>query len=362
MAQIHKSNCRKCSIVIGFMLIFQLSNGQDFSVVDNWLQDNIKNLGGRAILIVHHNGEIVYNQSVNELSKKQKIVGKIIGRKKGQSPSVALQDFSNETKQPIASCSKWLSAALAMTFIDKGEMQLDDSVGKYLPILTQNGKGNITIEQCLSHLTGIKSGSLKEGIEEIRKSNSMEEAIHSIAQNPMEGLPGKTFRYSNVGLQIVAAIMEKISNKDFETLIKERIALPCEMKNTDFGHAKVPLAAGGAWSTTNDYMQFLVMLLQDGYYNGKQVLSKNSIAEMQINRLTEDVVIKHSPDEANSWGYGFGEWVMNNAVSSPGLFGSFPWINTQKKYAAFLFTLNLKSKGRQQRYTELRKMIDQIIY
>ena len=49
------------------------------------------------------------------------------------------------------------------------------------------------------------------------------------------------------------------------------------MKNTDFGNRKIPLAAGGAFSTPEDYIHFLQMILQNGMYNGKQVLSKESV-------------------------------------------------------------------------------------
>jgi CubicO group peptidase (beta-lactamase class C family) len=90
---------------------------------------------------------------------------------------------------------------------------------------------------------------------------------------------------------------------------------------------------------------------------------------MQKNRKSEDVEIKGSPSEAGNWGYGFGEWVMaetkeekrSDAVTSPGLFGSFPWIDYSKNYAAFLFTFNIKSKGRNEQYKELKKIVDEAI-
>jgi hypothetical protein len=81
------------------------------------------------------------------------------------------------------------------------------------------------------------------------------------------------------------------------------------------------------------------------------------------------VTVAYSPAEAGKWGYGFGEWVMDDAtgekrsdgVTSPGLFGSFPWVNNQLKYAGFLFTFNLNSRGRNERYLELKKIIDEAV-
>ena len=180
----------------------------------------------------------------------------------------------------------------------------------------------------------------------------MNEMMEKIAEQPMEGEPGKVFHYSSIGLQIAAAVIEKISGQDFKTLFQERIAIPCDMKNTDFGSGKIPLAAGGAYSTPEDYIHFLQMILQNGIYKGKQILSKESVIKMQTNYV-RGARVAYSPAEAGNWGYGLGEWVMDdaidrsNAVTSPGLFGSFPWVDNERQYAGFLFVFNLKNKGAQ---------------
>ena len=124
------------------------------------------------------------------------------------------------------------------------------------------------------------------------------------------------------------------------------------------------------------------MILNEGIYNGKKILSKESIIAMQKNYVTKDATIAYTPAEAGNWGYGFGEWVMNSpgplltspngggempnsqrslAVTSPGLFGTFPWVENEKKYCAILFTMNIKSKGRNERYKELKKLVDEAV-
>jgi CubicO group peptidase (beta-lactamase class C family) len=178
----------------------------------------------------------------------------------------------------------------------------------------------------------------------------------------MEGEPGKVFHYSYVGLQIAAAVIEKIGGKSFETLFAERIAQPLDMQHTDFGHKPVAQPAGGAFSTPQDYLNFLVMILNRGTFHDKRILSEGSIAQMQINRVTADVKVVNSPAEADNFGYGYGEWIMGaDAVSSPGLFGSYPWVDNQKKYAAFLMTLNLQRKDRKKRYKALKTLVDKAL-
>ncbi len=189
----------------------------------------------------------------------------------------------------------------------------------------------------------------------------MEQCIAYIAAKPMHSEPGEAFYYGSDGLQIAVAILETISGKKFETLFRERIAEPLGMMNTTFGSGPVALAAGGARSTASDYMKFLLMILNEGKVDGKQILSPTSVKEMQRNRIPGKV-IAHSPDESGSWGYGFGEWVVNaHTVSSPGLFGTFPWINSKQKYAAILFTFNLKFKGRHDKYRELIRLVDKAV-
>lgn len=356
-------------LIFSILILFCCGNlnAQNFSKIDTWLQEHGDVMGGRVYLILYKDGKIVYSKGVSELSAKQKMVGKIVARRQGKTADFS--DYTATTRQQIASCSKWLSAALVMTFVDEGKLKLSDTVGKYLPVLSKSGKGNITISECLSHMTAIKSPDLKESLSEMRQTNSMDEAIQMIAALPMEGEPGKVFRYSNTGLQIAGAVIEKISGKSFETLFAERIAKPLDMKNTDFGKGKVALPAGGASSTPNDYMNFLTMIVNKGIFNGKRILSENSVNQMQINRVTGEVNKAYAPTEAGNFGYGYGEWVMENsinnkpgnAVTSPGLFGSYPWIDNQKKTAGFLMAFYLNNKGRHEYYVELKKLVDEAL-
>ncbi|MBI2730104.1 MAG: beta-lactamase family protein [Sphingobacteriales bacterium] len=366
----NKFTCLKFSLFTAFLLFLQTSfSQQKFSSLDQWMKDNLKEIGGRAVLMVWKDGKVVYSNAMNEMSGKQKMIGKFIAKRKGLDSKELLKDFDTNTRQRVASCSKWFSAALVMTFVDEGKLSLDDSIGKFLPVMTTNGKGKITIWQCLSHLTGIQSGSLRESIENMNKTQSMEEAINMIALQPMEGEPGKTFHYSNTGLQIAAAVIEKIGGKDFETLFAERITKPLGLTQTDFGKKNVPLAAGGAWSTPTEYLKFLQMILNEGMYNGKRILSKESVIAMQKNYVAKNATVAYTPAEAGHWGYGFGEWVMDDAsgdkrskaVTSPGLFGTFPWVDYEKNYCAILFTMNINNKGRGERYKELKKLVDEVL-
>src|ERR1700743_3826687 len=117
---------------------------QGFAKVDVWMEDNVRTMGGHAFLVVEKDGKIVHTKEAHGLRAA----------------------YGMDSRERIASCSKWLSAALVMTFVDEGKLRLSDTVGRWLPVLTVHGKGGITVGQCLSHLTGIKEPPLRESLGE----------------------------------------------------------------------------------------------------------------------------------------------------------------------------------------------------
>ncbi len=119
-------NCLKSSLMPCFMLLLQPSYGQlNLKEFDKALAENQKLLGKDLVMLVwKKNDSLIY--------KKE------------------LDDFKSNTQAPIASCSKWLTAALVMVFVDEGKISLDDPVVKYLPEFGKYFKNYITIGHCLS--------------------------------------------------------------------------------------------------------------------------------------------------------------------------------------------------------------------
>lgn len=129
-----KFNCLHFRLIFIGLLLFQFSYSQNFSKVNDWLDNNIKDLGGRAVILVYKEGKIIYEQSKNDINGRQKFGAKWLAKKTGKEAD--LSDFNSDTKQRIASCSKWLTAATCMTFVDAGKLSLEDTIGKFLPVMT----------------------------------------------------------------------------------------------------------------------------------------------------------------------------------------------------------------------------------
>ncbi|RFM26534.1 serine hydrolase domain-containing protein [Deminuibacter soli] len=333
--------CMKVSLILLFLQLLQPAFSQyNFTQADALLQQHQQQLGNNVVALVYKNGKLVY----------QKEMG----------------GFNSNTPARIASCSKWLTAALVMTFVEEGKLNLDDKVGKYLPIFDTYGKSYITVRQCLSHLSGIaadKPGLLS--FIKISRYSTLEVEVNDFAsKNEIEAKPGSAFRYSAVGLNIAGRILEVISKKPFDRLMTDRIFKPLGMKNSSFASEKAVNPSGGATSTAADYMNFLTMILNKGMFNGKRLLSEASIAEMQQSR-THGLSITYTPAAGEGFEYGYGEWVQekdaagnSTVVSSPGLFGTWPLVDMGRQYASIIFVKTLLNEQRKDVYLQLKQAFD----
>jgi len=275
-------------------------------------------------------------------------------------------DFNSKTEAPIASASKWLTAALILELVDEGKLSLDDKVSQFLPVYEKYGKNYITIRHCLSHFTGIESERGMKALLDRKKFPSLEEEVESFAKKEIQTNPGTEFRYNNVGLNIAGRIAEVVTKKKFDQLIKQKIFNPLGMTKTSFasldGSALNP--SGGARSSANDYLRFLQMLLNNGKYNGKQILSEASIKEMR-KLQTSPELIKFTPKAATGFNYALGSWVIedNNgeatALASPGLFGTWPMVDWCRGYACVFVAKTLLGEQKADAYLDMKAAIDE---
>jgi CubicO group peptidase (beta-lactamase class C family) len=320
--------CIKVTFFLAFLLLLQAAFGQDWNELDSELKARQKELGNNVVMMVWKNDTIAFKRELGE--------------------------FNSKTQAPIASCSKWLTAALIMMFVDEGKISLEDKVGKYIPELDKYGKSYITFRHCLAHLTGIEDeGKFLKKLLQRKKFSSLEEEVNSFAAREIRANAGTDFWYGSIGLNIAGRALEVISKKRFDVLIKQKLFNPLSMRRTTFttldNSAVNP--SGGALSTPDDYMQFLVMLLNKGQYKGKKILSEESVNEM-MKVTTTPSIIKYAPEVAQRYSYALGAWVLEEkegkatALACPGLFGTWPVVDFCRKYAYLVFVKNLITEER----------------
>ncbi len=353
------------------------SRGETMSHKVNSICMKVICVGITLLILQQAFGQYVWTELDKELEAKQNLLGKNAVCLIWKGDSVVFKKemggFNAETQAPIASCSKWLTAALVMQFVDEGKLSLDDKVAKYLPEFDKYSKGDITIRQCLCHMTGISDeGNFLKRMMERRKIGSLEEEVNAFAKRDTRATPGTDFWYGNVGLNIAGRILEVISKNKFEVLIKTKLFDPLEMRNSTFAEIKgVPVnPSGGAQSTANDYMKFLVMLLNKGKYKGGQVLSEKAVNEMMVVQDKPEQ-IRYAPKAAEGDTYALGSWLVENqfinspnggvitgSYASPGLFGTWPMIDYCRGYVYIVFVKNFLGEQRADEHIILKKIID----
>lgn len=359
--------CIQVMPVLVFLLLLQTVKAQNNWIeFDQALRQRQKLLGNNVVAMIWSKDTLLYKKEMG--------------------------DFNSKTPAPIASCSKWLTAALVMMFVDEGKIALDDKVIKYIPEFEKYFKKYITIRHCLSHMTGISDeGGLIKKLFQRKKYTSLEEEVNAFAAREIRANAGTDFWYGNIGINIAGRILEVVSKKKFDLLIKTKLFNPLGMRKTSFstldGSAVNP--SGGAVSTADDYMQFLVMLLNKGMYNGKQILSVSAV-ETMMEIQTNNIPIRYSPKSAEGYQYALGSWLLekseqtievplnpkgaipgppkdaveikttffSKALASPGLFGTWPMIDICRGYAYIVFVKNLLGEERADAHIELKKIVD----
>jgi CubicO group peptidase (beta-lactamase class C family) len=243
---------------------------------------------------------------------------------------------------PIASGTKWMTAALVMTLVDEGRLSLDEPIGRRLPEF-QGPSGEITLRQLLSFTAG--QGGLM-GMSDLLQASgiTLAESAARISRRPQADPPGTVFRYGGPSFQVAGALVEKVTGQRWADLIEARIARPLGMTSTTWGHplrpdldpATVynPNLQGGVYTTAADYGRFLGMLAGRGVLGGQRVLSEAAIAELQTIQTGGKPMAYRPPGLSDIEAYGLGNWCEAAGTegdcilaSSPGAFGVYPWID-----------------------------------
>jgi D-alanyl-D-alanine carboxypeptidase len=98
----------------------------------------------------------------------------------------------------IGSISKQITAVLVLRAYENGSIELDDKLSKYLPNLKQEWMNEVSVHQLLTHTHGIVA-----------------------LDQPLEFAPGSQFHYSQLGYELLAQILENVTDKTFLELSTE---------------------------------------------------------------------------------------------------------------------------------------------
>lgn len=250
-----------------------------------------------------------------------------------------------DTQYPIASASKFLAAATVMAVVDDGKLQLDAPISTWLPKLPQ-AAGKLTLRQLLSQTSGL--AGVKGEYYDLAQDHriTLEQSAMDVTQRPLVSVPGEVFAYGSPGFQLAGAVVEAATGQRWAEVFQEKIAVPLGMTRTYWTHLRLdsatelpvaetlnPVLQGGAVSTAADYLRFLSMIAQEGMYEGKRVLSRNSVDELLKDQIPRAFMTSAPENPIKGGHYSLGNWCeswdgtdacLRN--SSIGAFGAYPWV------------------------------------
>ena len=269
--------------------------------------------------------------------------------------------FTTNTLCWIASITKPVTVAAAMTLVDAGKIELDDPVEKYLPEFREqrdtNGAHQVfTIRHLMSHTSGLvpnpptrrSAWPIGGPLDDFWLEQNLPEIVGTIARSQLRFKPGSKFEYSNSALFVLGRVIEVVSGKPYAAFVKEKILEPLRMTDTHYAPPsseakrvakiyarrdgkretifqfnpaiKISNTApdGGLFSYPAQLVPFLQMFLD----NDGRVLSRRAVADMLI-------------PQPHGWGLG---WSLQDGVfMHEGSSGTLAWADPKTGVIGIIF-------------------------
>jgi CubicO group peptidase (beta-lactamase class C family) len=233
---------------------------------------------------------------------------------------------SADTDFLISSCSKAIGAVTLMQLYDQKKFGLDDDINNYLPFAARNPnfpQTPITPRQLLTHssslardyegtVEAVKPGDPSVSLSEFYKSFFTAGTPYHTDKNFDNAAPGSAYEYSNTGAALWAYLAEAIGGQPFYQLSQQSLLSALGMTNSGWrlsdvnastlatlyddrdgqlvavpAYSYIDYPSGSVRISANQLAKFLTMFMNGGQYNGAQILSQATVAEMQKRQIPQ---------------------------------------------------------------------------
>ena len=157
-----------------------------------------------------------------------------------------------QTKFRIGSLTKQFTAMAVMILQERGKLQVNDAICKYMPECPQ-AWSEITIHHLLTHTSGIPDLlSFADFQKTMRLPSSVAQTVERFRNKSLDFKPGEKFNYSNSGFVLLGYIIERVSGESYESFLSENIFTPLGMGNSGSDHSEVILPNRAAGYTRRE--------------------------------------------------------------------------------------------------------------
>ncbi|WP_148086407.1 serine hydrolase [Micromonospora sp. HM5-17] len=265
-----------------------------------------------AVVLAAKDGVIVRHEAVGT-AVRYEAVGPPPGREGIELPAARQIPMRPDTIFDLASISKLFTTVVALQLAERGRIDLDAPVVRYLPEFAAGGKSAVTVRMLLTHTAGLPAFLPLWSTYPTR-----EERIAAALATPFAAgaSPGGQYIYSDLGLIALGVLVERVAGRPLDELVASQITRPLGMSDTGYNpspalrhriaateyqpyagrgmvwgevHDENAWALGGVaghagvFSTAGDLAVFCQMLLNGGEYGGVRILREETVRAMLVN-------------------------------------------------------------------------------
>ncbi|TGJ83778.1 hypothetical protein E0Z10_g4982 [Xylaria hypoxylon] len=296
-----------------------VANLTHFTEARNWGAKTFNQIvpiepGGTTLIA--HNGVIVSHFAFG----KRSLWGAVNGSTGTMLPPSDREDTTIDTIYDMASLTKLYTTVAGLRCIDQGLINLNGTVATYLPTFSTNSKENITILQLMTHTSGFPADPAI-GLW-TPQYPTYESRVKQILNETLQNVPGSAYLYSDINYMAIMLVIEEVTGKRLDDVIHEYTSM-MGMKDTFFNRGNIegpefsfynrmateefqtailgeveprrpqPVRGtvhdenawgldgvsghAGLFSTVLDTARFCQMILNNGTYGGKRILSQQSV-------------------------------------------------------------------------------------
>lgn len=175
----------------------------------------------------------------------------------------------------------WLSALMGILVVEGDIASLDDKVEKYVPELVGSAYEGATIRDVLHMASGVAFNEdyfdYYSDINRMGRALALGGSLDSFAANRKErrAAPGEEWHYVSIDTHVLGMVARAATGRSLVDLMEEKIVAPLGLEAAPYyltdGYG-VAFALGGLNLRTRDYARFGQMILDNGYFNGHQIV------------------------------------------------------------------------------------------
>ncbi|MDB5135233.1 MAG: serine hydrolase [Mucilaginibacter sp.] len=248
-------------------------------------------------ILVCKNGKIVFEKAYGYQDIENKIIN---------TPNTIYQ---------VGSMTKQFTATVILKLAEQNKLTLDDKISKYFPDFKRGNE--ITIKHLLTHTSGI-SELFRDSLfiqENKEKPISREKLLSFFMNKPLYFEPGTKYLYCNSGYILLGLIIEKVTGKPYEQIVKGYILKPLKMTHSGFDFAGLNSAQKAIGYTRFSKTENIASKPWDStatYSAGSLYSTSNDLYLWHKGLLNNKILKRSSLEKAYTpflEGYGLGCWI-----------------------------------------------------